>query len=305
MSESIQVNLTEQDIEEVFLPYIEREVDATDPDWVTEVQRLKRIERSRYWKDRLYYRWKRTKTDFRASVENTYEHVWSETPPEIQLKKGHVCSPIEWNGRCFFGQAKACSRVHLLGMADIIKQLKPKRVLEFGAGSWQNLFWLSALFPEIQFDGVELTQAGVHHANRIAGLDRLPDSFDDYLLFPPEDLEAHKRVNIWRGSADKVEKEDKSYDLVFSRLALEQMEMIRHEVLAEMSRLSTGYVLMVESFKDFNNKGIRLHHNTGSNYFQSYISDLPNDGMIPVTVFTDWPNKVIQKPVLVLVKVNG
>ena len=164
---------------------------------------------------------------------------------------------------------------------------------------------LAGLLPGTSFTGLELTRSGVEATEAVAAAAELPKGLDAFSPEPPLDRTAYKRVKAIQGSAARLPFEAASFDLVYSRLALEQMEPIREQAMAEMSRVSRRWVLMVEPFREVNASGLRRHYIVGNNYFQGAIADLGRYGLTPRMVLDDWPAKITIKAALVLAEKTG
>src|SRR5690606_15819330 len=108
-----------------------------------------------------------------------------------------------------------------------------------------------AVFPEIAFAGAELTPSGVAAARSVQG-EPLPDGVERFAPMPVQSRTAHQRIDFNQADARSLPFADDSFDLVFTRLAVEQMEAIRDEALAEIRRVTRSYVVFVEPFADFN-----------------------------------------------------
>ncbi|MBM3585698.1 MAG: class I SAM-dependent methyltransferase, partial [Alphaproteobacteria bacterium] len=80
---------------------------------------------------------------------------------------------------------------------------------------------------EVSFAGIELTATGVAQAHAVVGAATLPARLADYCPAPVADPTAHRRIDIRRGNALDLPFEAGAFDLVFTRQALEQMDMIR------------------------------------------------------------------------------
>lgn len=92
--------------------------------------------------------------------------------------------------------------------------------------------------------------------------------------------------------------------MLYAVLALEAMEEIRHQALRELARVSRKYVIMIEPFSDFNEKGIRYFYYTSRQYFRGRLDELRQDGLESHLVFSDiphiirlWPAMVIASPI--------
>src|SRR3546814_1611451 len=73
-------------------------------------------------------------------------------------------TPCTWRGEGLHVRTHGTKRVHLLLLARVLQALRPETVLEVGAGNGLNVLVLAALFPDIRFTSVELTEAGVAKA---------------------------------------------------------------------------------------------------------------------------------------------
>ncbi len=90
------------------------------------------------------------------------------------------------------------------------------------------------------------------------------------------------------------------FDLVYSSLALEQMEQIRPQALAEMARVSARHTAMLEPFWDCNDSGLRRDYLLTRDHFQGRIDELPKYGLDPILVTDDLPGEIWLQPCLVV-----
>jgi hypothetical protein len=93
-----------------------------------------------------------------------------------------------------------------------------------------------------------------------------------------------------------------SFDLVYSVLALELMDHIRDDVLAEMRRVSRGHVAMVEPFFEWHATGHRREMIAARGYFAQPIAGLDAFGLEPIVAMADMPHKLDYQPGLVVAK---
>ena len=85
-------------------------------------------------------------------------------------------------------------------------------------------------------------------------------------------------------------------------LAVEQMERIRDQALAEIARVSRGHVLMLEPFKDANRKGVRRVYAVSRHSFRGSIEGLARFGLEPLWATDDFPQEAFLGSPLVLAK---
>ena len=164
---------------------------------------------------------------------------------------------------------------------------------------------LSARFPEVRFSGVELTAAGVQAAKQVVALPELPPEIQQFAVEPLQDLTAHRRLDVRQASAAQLPFADGSFDLVYTSLALEQMEEIRDTALSEVARVARDQVAMIEPFRDWNAEGLRHDYVVSRDIFSARISDLPRFGLTPALVVDDIPHKITLGAGLVVATKQG
>jgi SAM-dependent methyltransferase len=148
--------------------------------------------------------------------------------------------------------------------------------------------------------GVELTQSGVEAARAIAELPRLPQIVDEFVPLPLKTTALNGAIEFKCGNARALPFADRSFDIVYTSLALEQMEEIRAQALAEIARVAKRWVIMVEPFRDFNDDALRRSYIKSQDYFSARVADLADYGLKPIVVSADMPHKVTLKPAFVI-----
>jgi SAM-dependent methyltransferase len=199
-----------------------------------------------------------------------------------------------------FATSAAGSRARLLVLMRAVAWLRPRTVLEVGCGNGLNLLTLACRFPETRFAGVELTEGGFAVARAVQRDAELPEVLRRFSPEPPVDLTAHRAVELHLGSAAALPFASASYDLVYSSLALEQMEQVRPQALAEMARVSGRHTLMLEPFWDCNDSGLRRDYLLTRDHFRGRIDDLPAYGLEPILITDDLPREIWLQPCLVV-----
>lgn len=265
---------------DLFSPFVVERFTKDDPRWLKLVTQVKSENRRFLLKKRLLGWLPRVGRTQRA-IEKAYSWQWSSLPLEEQLKSA-TGAPFEWQNEGLLANTAGIRRIYHFLLSRTLEKLQPKKVLEVGFGNGINLFLLAARLPSIQFSGVELTRGGFETARQICSLPELPPFFQMFAVDPLRDLQAHRRLDLHQANATALPFADKSFDLVFTVLALEQMEEIRNEALQQISRVASRYVVMVEPFRDWNADGWRRDYIAGRNYFSAWISDLKKFGLQPV-----------------------
>ena len=181
-------------------------------------------------------------------------------------------------------------RLYLL--ARVIDTLRPRRVLEVGSGNGINLLVLAGMFPETEFVGLELTDEGIRAGTGVQARGVLPDNLLSFAPAPIQDPAAFKRIRFEQGSAADLPFGDGEFDLVYTSVAVEQMESIRHRALGEIARTARDHVFLCEPFYDVNQSGIARRYVVARDYFQGPIGDLPRYGLEPYWATNDLPHKI-------------
>lgn len=242
----------------------------------------------------------------KEKVKEQYDVSWSS----IDYKKllpdsinSSLQQLISWNERFFLASTSGIAKVHLFLIGQFIKKLNPASVFEVGFGGGNKLIPLAASFADVQFGGIELSDSGYNELNKMAQGGKIPEELIQFSPFKFVCPEKIKDVQTLKGSADSISVADKSYDLVYTSQALEQMDDIREGVFAEITRVARKYVLMIEPFWDWNDKGICRRRVLSKGYFQERIDGLNQYGLEPVYVNSDLPSKYFMQVGVVLARV--
>jgi ubiquinone/menaquinone biosynthesis C-methylase UbiE len=237
----------------------------------------------------------------KAAIQAEYRQAWGTGHGRYDVAAGpQKPAAWKWRGRKLALDGMAAARLRAPLLAAVIERLEPKKVLEVGCGNGINLFSLAGDFPDVEFTGVDLTPEGIEAAKALQAHDTMPPALAEYIPLPNPDPTAFKRIRFMQGSAAELPFADNEFDLVYTVLAVEQMERIRDSALAEIARVSRGHVLMLEPFKDANRKGVRRLYAVSRNYFRGSIQDLARFGLEPVWATDDFPQEAFLGSPLVL-----
>lgn len=295
--------VTDGDLAAVFAPFVTERFALDDPAWtalVGEQALLQRRKRRR----RRWLGWLRRARRTQATVESSYTLQWQTRPLEVQLAREGPTIPCVWRDTGMRARAVATKRVHLLFLLRVVERLKPARVLEVGCGNGLNLFVMAGRFPDARFTGVELTGGGVAAAEGVRALPELPEAVRAFSPEPLLDPKPSDRITLVRGNAAALPFRDASFDLVFTALALEQMEQVRGRALAEIRRVARAHTAMVEPFREWNAHGMERDYISANDYFAGSIADLARIGLRPLYANADMPRKIIYRPGLVVCRLE-
>lgn len=221
-----------------------------------------------------------------------YDRQWRKKKWEkYRMGSGLEGAPWVWRDRKLLLSNEAGAAVRLTYMDAALTSLRPRSVLEVGCGNGINLLLLAAAYPAVQFFGIEPTENGWSAAQRVVHEGRLPDVLKQFSPLAIVDEGAVSRIRFERGSAAKLPYREGSFDVVFTSLALEQMEAIRSQAMTEIVRVAKSYIVMLEPFCDVNSGGLRRRYVKAYDYFQGAISDLPRYGLEVISIEKDMPHK--------------
>ena len=295
------LDISHKEIYSIFAPFVDQKFVSHDPEWRAEIRRRKFAITRKCLKLILLNRSTRTQRSKKAVIEE-YSKAWHPDGYSSYCLKGPFprLSPWEYRGENMFASDVGSTRVRQLILIRILEHLKPRRVIEIGCGNGINLLMLAGRFPEIEFTGVELTHEGHRAALGFQQRDTMPEAMMQYIPLPLKDDLAFKRINFVQGTASDLPFEDGEYDLVYTILALEQMEGIRDKALLEIARVSNSYALMLEPFRDVNAWVWPRANVIQRQYFRGSIDDLPRYGLKPMVAVNDFPQEVFLKACMVL-----
>jgi SAM-dependent methyltransferase len=200
--------------------------------------------------------------------------------------------PFLWHGQGFIARAVAIKRVHLLYLMRIIEALRPRTVIEVGCGNALNLLVLAARFPNQHFIGIELTKGGVAAAAAATRQGIISEAVRAFSPEPSVDMRPFDRIRVIQGDAAALPIRKASADLVFTTLALEQMEAVRRKALTEIRRVAAHCTVMLEAFRDWNSSGARRDFIVANDYFSGSLANLREVGLRPVYSSADLPSKL-------------
>jgi len=295
------LGLSQEEITTLFEPFIARKFAADDLEWQAEMRERKRGILRRYLK-RILLPWSsRTKRDEREVIRE-YSRAWKPDEYENYRLGGELprLSPWVYRGERMYASDIGGTRFRQAMLVRMIEHVKPRSVLEVGCGNGINLLLLAGIFPDVEFAGIELTREGNEVALEFQRQAVLPDAMHAYAPLPLKDPTAFKHIRFLRGNAAELPFAVNEFDLAYSVLALEQMEQIRDQALAEFARAAGKYTLMIEPFRDVNHSGWPRANVISRNYFRGRISDLPNYGLKPDIITDDFPQEVFLRACAVL-----
>ncbi|TWT13707.1 class I SAM-dependent methyltransferase [Reyranella sp. CPCC 100927] len=287
------LGLTPQETAAAFEPWVIDRMPVDSPRWRGIVAREFAKSRRRLLKRRLLGWWPGVKRT-QDVVDQRYSHYWARRIyPSLDAPCGKGdTSWIEWRHEGFVARRGAIARPLLTYVGKLFDILNPASVLEAGAGNGINLFVLASSFPGTRFTGLELTAPGVARMRQVIAEAMIPDALATYTPLSLRDRAAPGRVAVSQGSAAAMPYPDKHFDVALTITALEQMNAISAQALAELRRVARRYVVMVEPFPDFNTTTLRTTYIRSKDYWSVPVARLASHGLRPVAVYDDVPHKL-------------
>ena len=187
-------------------------------------------------------------------VKNKYNEAYSKSTFDGYKSQGRFVTYIykkqvyQMNG---MGNYRSKSFI----IEKITKIIKPKSMCEIGCGKGRHLFYFSTIFPKTKFFGLDLSEKAISIAKQTQVKKEIN------LFLPEKDKKLPKnKVNLVRkidfnvGNANNLSMfKNNSFEVVYTVNALEQMASDLPEVLEEIHRITSKFVVFCEPFWDYNN----------------------------------------------------
>jgi SAM-dependent methyltransferase len=239
-----------------------------------------------------------------GAVSDIYEGHYASTNTDYALSRDRRRDLFVADGRTVQADGWYTIRFHLDELMRSLDGLAVRSVLEVGSGRGTNLAMLGMRRPELDLTGIELTSNGVERARelvadptpqhvRAAGLSHLTG----------DGRAALARARFVCASAMQMPFEDKSFDLSFTCLVLEQIPQDFPAILAEMRRVTRGYCVFLEPFSDANGLLGRAYLRS-LDYFRAPHGSFAEHGLEPVAFRTELPQKVRFRTGLLVARVR-
>jgi len=177
-------------------------------------------------------------------------------------------------------------------IANIVKEINIKSLLEVGSGRGNNVIHQSLSNPKVKIEGLEYSKFGNLRSKEL--LENIPRELfsmvSDYQHNKVENINQKKyRVTFTQGNAFKMPYKDNTFDMSYTILVLEQMPHEYHKAIKEMYRVTRKYCVFIEPFEE-SNSASQLAHLERKDYFR-FSYKLLNNGFKPILYTTNFPQK--------------
>jgi SAM-dependent methyltransferase len=209
-------------------------------------------------------------------------------------------APWVWRNQNLLVDESGLARMRLAIIGAVVREFKPRRVLDVGCGDGIYLLLLAGAFPKTSFVGLELTDTGHQEAVGMQSMPALPGHLISYAPFDQQDLQAFKRVKFVQGDACAMPFESGEFDLVMTIVSIAQMKKVKEAALKEISRVTGGHLLSLETFGDVNQSFWRRLTLASRGFFDGSINELRAYQLNPVWATQDFPQEALLGLALVL-----
>lgn len=208
-----------------------------------------------------------------SKVKKSYEQVWAAGGiPDAKIN-------ILYKNRIYETDAITEKKIQYWQLKEVLSRYSKAKILEVGSGNGMMSLSLMESLPDHQFISLELTRNGCQKARE--NQKNRGHNQQDYKITREIRRKKHSndRINFLQGSAANIPLKDKSVDICFTVLALEQMNPIFEKVILEIKRVTKDAAFFLEPFSDFNSSITRLLYLNSRSYLRKSTADLQKFGL--------------------------
>jgi len=158
---------------------------------------------------------------------------------------------------------------------------------------------LARKFINIDFDGIDLTNSGIEVSEKLKDYKNFKEKIGFY-FDNKINVNYTQNLNFTKSSILNFEPK-KKFSLVFSTLALEQMEPIQSQAIDKITSLSNNLVILFEPFGFYNTSFLSKNYHNQKNYFTLEKKDIEINGFKISDEFI-LPSKIYRQVGVVILK---
>ena len=226
-------------------------------------------------------------------TKKIYNKTWKKKDITKWFKPDENVILHFYKNKYLMASAGLSQRIWQYLIIEKIKETKPKKVLEVASGNGANLKILAEYFDNIDFTGIDFSEAGINES--------IKNQNKKCEMIKPLDLKYEKRtyplnnLNYYLQDATNLNFDNEEFDLVFTCLGLEQMNDVKLQAIKEIKRCSKSNIVLIEPFKDLNMSGIRYLHHKSSGYFDLKYNELSDGNFKIIDYKHNYPCKIFLK----------
>ncbi|MFT5519434.1 MAG: ubiquinone/menaquinone biosynthesis C-methylase UbiE [Enterobacterales bacterium] len=287
--------LNKKVIKNIIEPFVQKTYDVSTKEWSELELSMRKMFRWRYIKNILNPFYNEKKVEI---VKSSYELNWAVT--EMPKVCREPATHYTWNDSYYYMSSFAEKKFHMYLLQQQLTSLGAKKILEVGSGNGVMAIASALGVEDAEVFGIELTDTGVEKANYILQNNDELQKIKDFVPFDVKNDEL--KVSFESRNACSLPYDDETFDVVYTSLALEQMNSVIEQVLSEIFRVSKKHVVFIEPFSDFNQTKLQKYYTRSRNYFSHTVEDMKKYGFEPVEVISDFPVKMTRGAGLLLAK---
>lgn len=240
------------------------------------------------------------------TVQASYNSFYEKGVPELikYLTPSSNSIYLRFQGRPYYAGGYSAKRIQIVHILAAIRDAGARSVFEVGFGSGMNLVALALLEPELQLAGVEFTLAGATTARALAAAPPM-----EFLKFvgvnqlTDEQRAALRRINFICADGTLLPIKSKSFDMIFTNLALEQMGWNYQQALIQIRRVARRQAAFIEPFWECNNLMQRFYL-LYKDYFRDSWRHFSAYGFTPLSFSSEVPAKHLLHSGVLICHVN-
>jgi tRNA G46 methylase TrmB len=202
---------------------------------------------------------KRKKRD----IKDEYDLIWDKQNLEKQFKnldsfflscsyKEHITEDSNISTSTWW-----LNSIFLTIIEDQIKKGNFQNIIEIGSGNGFNLIYLANRFPDKNFSGFELTNKGVENSYASSKNKTIVENISKFVSLNNNSKISFPLNNLTFTQKDITEGLDESFvignTLVFTSLAMEQMEEVFPKAIKKILEIKADKYLFIEPLLEFQN----------------------------------------------------
>lgn len=199
------------------------------------------------------------------------------------------------------GNYRAKSRV----LERVFEIIRPESVCEAGCGRIRHLTYFAAKYPAIDFSGFDISHNAIAFGRAFQQRDVIDPRWPERSgPLTAAELQRVRAINLFQSDASDLSAvPDKSYDVVYTVSALEQMHSLLPKVLPELRRVTRRYAIFCEPFREVNGPLERAFL-WSDNYFRAGAEMFKRHGLRPVNLLDCLPMKPTFKDAVLIAEIR-
>lgn len=219
-----------------------------------------------------------------------YNQSWKVKNNQNWFEKNNNLRLHEYNNKLFLASSGLTQRIWQNEILKRINKINPKTILEVGSGNGINLKILASNYPNKKFVGIDISKVGIEKSNSCKN-----KVIKKYEYEPLKIISKNKKldnIKFFCQNAKNLKFKNKSFDLVFTILSLEQMNNIAKKVIKEIKRCTIKDAIFIEPFYNLNKTGLKYLHHHANQYLKLNPNDFIDKDFYKVDFKYNYPNKI-------------